>query len=550
MRNCKFKTVHLVFALMLYGIAQPNGGFADEQNPADSNAEAELASVIDLQRRNRIIKEELNRLDQEITKLYAETRSSAEDKPADNGWKLTLKDVTGRVLEQNIDIKVEFLDMDTSSRSVTKEDADFDPSVTLSTSLTRTRTPSATLGTSTIGETVRHDAAVSQRMFSGGTVTLALDHDRTGRSERTYASDVRVVVAQPLLRDMGPRVTYADLNISRVNFDIAYLDLKNQIINAITSSQLAYWDILEASEVLIARELAFTQAVDLVVQSKKEMALGKRTYTDVLKSEASAASREVNVLEAKDSLFDNEDNLKQILSVRDPDLWKRRILISDTIDPEFKPISIELEDAIKQAFLHRPDYLSALQVLERNKISFMLSKNDLLPDFDLNFNYDLDSAGDTGFSFNRVFTGNYPNWGSTLSLTIPWGYRSQIADYNQKLNDMKRQELVVRDLELQIIKEVRSDFRQVKTNVQRVTSAELAFTLESKKLEAEQRKFELGISSSFEVLEFQEDLVNASVTRISTITDYHQSVISLWQTLGTTLEQNNIKFEERTMTKA
>ena len=127
---------------------------------------------------------------------------------------------------------------------------------------------------------------------------------------------------------------------------------------------------------------------------------------------------------------------------------------------------------------------------------------------------------------------------------MPWFDRSEIAEYNQKKNDFQSQKLRIKDLALAIVREVRERVRQVHTTIERVRVAQRAYQLQELKLEAEQKRYEIGVATSFEVLTFQQDVANARVARIRAIVDYYEAIIQLWQTLGVTLEKNGIDFDK------
>ncbi len=500
-----------------------------------------LPADVPLKKRSEIINERLDELEVNV----APERLS--ETPPQNEWKLSLEDCTRLVLGNNFNIKVSYLNYDTSHRDITKEEAVFDPDFTFGGSIARTESPSASETSPSRGEAVSWNAGMTQKVpWTGGTYALSFDHDRSGRKPalHSYTGDFGVDVTQPILAGFGPDVTQATLRISRNNFNIAYWDLKSQLISRVTDAQVAYWEILKLQGELSAKNLAFQQALDLVEQNKKEMSLGKRTYTDVLQAEATSASREEDVIRAQSALEAQEDALKKLLSVRDFEVWNQKIRVADTIDPEFKPVPVELPWCLETAFKKRPDYQRAIEKLKNEKINLMLAKNDLLPDLSFNFGYTLNSATNNGDTLKELFRGNYPNWDVGLAFSMPWLYRTEIAGYNQKLNALRQRQLELEDLKLQIIQEVRGAKRDLDTNVKRVQAAQLAYVLQSQKVEAETKKLSLGISTSFEVLEFQEDLVNSSVARVRAIADYHESVIRLWQTLGITLEQNGVVFDE------
>jgi outer membrane protein TolC len=91
---------------------------------------------------------------------------------------------------------------------------------------------------------------------------------------------------------------------------------------------------------------------------------------------------------------------------------------------------------------------------------------------------------------------------------------------------------------------VRSAVRVIQTSIKRVEVAKIAYDLQKKNLEAEEKKYSLGLSTSFEVLSYQEDLANAAVTRNGAVVDYHRSMVRLWNTIGITLQKNGILFEK------
>ena len=308
---------------------------------------------------------------------------------------------------------------------------------------------------------------------------------------------------------------------------------------------MVYWNILRSREEYESRKLAFEQASDFIKQNKREFELGNRTYTDVVQAEASAAFREEDMLVAESAIQNQEDELKRLFNDTNPSFWQREILIADRIDPNLIPIEVKQDEYIQIAFNRRPDYLKAKETLKNAELSLAVAKNGLLPNLSLDYSSDVNAADDSSRSFFNMVRKdkNFPDWSAGLTVTIPWGLQSEMADYHEKANSLRRQQLTVDDLASQIIKEVRASVREVKTNTRRVRIAQTAFDLSLKKLEAEQKKYAVGISTSFEVLTYQQDLATASVRRIGAIVDYHQSIIRLWNVLGITLEQNGVVFE-------
>ncbi len=466
----------------------------------------------------------------------------SDDLPAEE-WRLTLAECTQLVLQQNINIKISSLDLDTTRRDIDKKKAVFDPTTTFEYEYAHERTPvdAGTAGART--DVMTNSLAVEKKFFTGGTVTLEGTDARSDPSEsHRYTSDFSVSISQPLLKNF--MTDRKRLKISIVNYKIGIETLRDQIIDRIAEAQTVYWEIVNAQEVVEARKNAHRQALQILHSAKKGLQIGNRTKLDVLQAQASAASRKEDILQAEKNLRDQEDILKKILSGPDLSGWDDRRIVTDPVTDNFKIENTNLRASLLQALQNRPDYVQTLGQLETDQLDLSIARNGLLPNLSLDYAFNLNGTGDSGRdSFNTAFDGRFP--GNTVGFTfsMPWFDRAEIADYQQRKNDLKSQELRIKDLALTIIREVREKVRQVRTTIARVRVAKRAYALQVEKLDAAEKRYEIGVATSFEVLTFQQDVAIARVARIRAIADYHEALIQLWQTLGVTLEKNGIIFD-------
>ena len=200
--------------------------------------------------------------------------------------------------------------------------------------------------------------------------------------------------------------------------------------------------------------------------------------------------------------------------------------------------------SLKQAFDNRPDYLQSLRTLDKEQVNLAIAKNGLLPALSVDYHFNLNGNGDSSRdTFNTAFGGRYPENTVGMVFKMPWFERSEIAEYQQKKNNLKSQEMGIKNLALDVVKDVREKVRRVRTAIERVKVTRRAFDLQEQKLVAEQKRYGIGVATSFEVLTFQQDVANARVARIRAIADYYESLIQLWQSLGITLEKNGVVFE-------
>ena len=137
------------------------------------------------------------------------------------------------------------------------------------------------------------------------------------------------------------------------------------------------------------------------------------------------------------------------------------------------------------------------------------------------------TEADYGQAITDSLSTHFYNWELGVKFSYPLGNRSAKSQLSASRLEAAKLILSIKDLEKEIIVEVREAIRQLKTDVKRVQASGIAKRLAEKKLKAEEKKFEVGLSTSFNVLEFQEDLAEQQSNEIKAIIDYNQSKNSL-----------------------
>ena len=222
---------------------------------------------------------------------------------------------------------------------------------------------------------------------------------------------------------------------------------------------------------------------------------------------------------------------------------------------------IPLNQAIKAALLNRPDYLSKKMDLENKNIQVKYDENQLYPSVDLFGTFGLNGLsgdartianfdgsnsqsrfdGDYGEAINNLADTDFFNWEFGLKLTYPIGNRSAKSKLAASRLRSHQAILEIKNLERSIIVEVREAVRQIDTDIKQIKVAEIARKLAEEKLAAEEKKFKVGLSTSFNVLEFQEDLAESQSLELQAIINYKKSKIKLNKVLGKTLEEHGVK---------
>ncbi len=134
-------------------------------------------------------------------------------------------------------------------------------------------------------------------------------------------------------------------------------------------------------------------------------------------------------------------------------------------------------------------------------------------------------------------SGRFNNWSAGLNLTVPLGNRAAEAGYTQAALQEDQSRVSLRNLELQITAQVREAVRRIDTNAKRVEAARVARALAEEQLRIEQRRLRAGVSTTFNVLQFQRDLTAAQATEVQAVSDYQKALVNLERVRGTVLEK-------------
>ena len=218
--------------------------------------------------------------------------------------------------------------------------------------------------------------------------------------------------------------------------------------------------------------------------------------------------------------------------------------------PVFEPGSENsLEEALQTALIHRPDLLAKKKELDNRNIETKYNENQMLPTLDLIGSLGLnglsgDSATTNGAydtALSEAFSTKFGLWEFGLNLSYPLGNRAAKSKLAAKRLEVAQLLLDIKELEKNIVVEVREAHRQIKTDIKRVQATRVARKLAEEKLNAEEKKFKVGLSTSFNVLEFQEDLAEKQSNEIKAVIDYNKSLNRLNQVMARTLEEHDIK---------
>jgi outer membrane protein TolC len=472
----------------------------------------------------------------------------------DNQIRLSLQECVSLALESNLNVRIQRIDPRIQGALLTKAKGSFDPSASFSPTISKSEEPSSTPFLT--GADVRTSKSrgvslgINDPIVTGGSYSLSFDSNRSESNSElqtlnpAYRSGLTLNVTQPLLDGFGIGVNRSSITIARNNQDMSILRLKAQLIGTLSEVQDAYWGLVFELENLKVQELALKQAEDLLAINRQFKEVGKATLSDILQAQAAVASREADVIDATDSVKDAEDNLKRVTNIiQDEALWDAAIVPVDA--PTTEEVGVDLEESVAAALKNRPEYAQAELDLQNSDIYVKVAKNQRLPTLDLEGSYTLNGlGGDVDEPLSQVGGADYKSWFVGLALRMPLGERGARADLKRSQFEKEQKLLALKDLEQQIIADVRGAVRQLETDRKRIEATKAAEDLAEQVLKTEEEKYNLGLSTSYELLQFQASLATATKNRLRAVTDYRKSIVYLNQALGITLENLDIKMEE------
>jgi outer membrane protein TolC len=237
----------------------------------------------------------------------------------------------------------------------------------------------------------------------------------------------------------------------------------------------------------------------------------------------------------------------------DPQIRTLPIELTETVLPPSNAAEIDAEAAVQTALSNRPDLKSASQSLDVDELQIRKVRNDFLPDLSLTGVYTaqgrggnvyntgyLVSPGGFGDSLSQMFGFGYPVYGFGLNLRLPIRNRQASADMADALVSKKRDMLTVRNTQQQVRLDILQAVSQVEASKASVKLAQVALDFSQKRLDAEQKKYELGTSQIYFVLQAQQDLVTAQNTLVQQSVQYRRNLLNLSRREGTLLDEMGV----------
>jgi outer membrane protein len=395
-------------------------------------------------------------------------------------------------------------------------------------------------------------------------VTFTGDRQATNSQNSSFnplfSSSLQVAVTQPLLRNRTGLLQRGPVIAARQASDESRAALEANVAAAVEHTVRRYWDAVLAAERLVVQRKALELVETTHAKNRRMLELGAIAPLEIHRSESDVATRKLDVLAAEFERRRREDELRRGLGLdADPSTAEAPLELLDRPEPEEAPAPVAAE-AIAQALRARPDLLSLRYQLDADDTEVRLAKEDARPTLDLRAAYTARGVAGTQFepgqtpsvirsrtdladAFDQSFDRRFPTW--DVSLTFAWPVRNRAARAAvataQTAQDRRR--LQVLEMERQIALEVRSAIDQVAHARQAIALASIAREHAGKTLQAEQRKYELGTTELFLVLDAQTRVAQSELSLLSAKVGFQTATTRLDLVTGRLLERHGIAAE-------
>ncbi|MEO7192605.1 MAG: TolC family protein [Vicinamibacterales bacterium] len=352
-------------------------------------------------------------------------------------------------------------------------------------------------------------------------------------------------VTQPLWRGFMTDQNRVTLQTSRRRRDVVDIQLQQQVVRLETEIRSGYLDLLSALEGLnVARQNMDIRQKSLA-DARARVAVGAAAPVELISAEADVASNQEQVLLAEALIATREDGLRTlILDPTRSDFWQVRIVPTDTLRPQ-QP-AIDLDAAIKQALDHRLDLAVTRHELEISDLALKAARNATHPAVDLRVNYGTSGTGGTRLTYgdgfpppvvgrsdkgfgsvlSDTFGSVYPQWTAGVNVSYPVGHSAAEAALAQQAVSQRQSQIHLRELEVSIVQQVRDAARQVENSYQRVLATQAALRASEQQLDAEQRRFTTGLSTTLELQVRQGQLASARTAELNAVIAHNRALIN------------------------
>lgn len=467
---------------------------------------------------------------------------------------LSVPEVVRMATENNPDLRAGGFDPRISAEQLAQARSAFLPTVQSSVQRNVQQSPPSSIFLGTQG--IRTDlwtgsAGVSQQLpWGGGSYDLSWTSARTNASlslsnfNPAVTAQLQGVLSQPLLRGFKIDPFRAQVTTARRNQEIADVGLQELGISTTASAERAYWGLVLARASVSVQQRSLELSQELERNNRARVDVGQSPPLDLVAAQAEVAQRRENLIVAQTLVRQAEDQLRVlILDPVRPDYWTVRLEPADLVPPVGP--SPDVDAAVRAALQQRTDLVRARKQIDNADTAVSLARNEILPDVRLQASYVTNALGGTellrtggfpgsvigqqftayGDVLRQLFAADYPTWSVGFTVSYPLGKSAEESTLARNRLEREQAAVRLRSTEFKAVREIREAALQLDQNRQRIETTRVARDLSEQRLDAEQKRYDVGMSTNFNVIQAQRDLAVARNAELQAQLDYQLALI-------------------------
>jgi|GEM_PF-131673 len=407
------------------------------------------------------------------------------------------------------------------------------------------KSPPTSQGTASKSSGQEVKVGLGQLLPTGGNVGFIWDNTRGVQSggfalfRTVYQPSWAFNFTQPLLKGFGS--TVADQGIllalntsstNRMQFELQAVTISVQVIDA-------YWNLVNAREQLVVAQESLQLARDLNERNIIQVQVGTLAPLEIVQSQAAIATREQGIITARQAIGDAADALRLAMNLPQ-DLYQYDVL--PTTPPESDTIQINLAESIETALASRYEVTQEHLNIDRAKITAAVARNSLLPTLNFNAGYNLAGGNPSfGTALNQVTAFDFPGWTIGLSFAFPIQNRAARAANAIAELDVDRFNRELEQEQKIVINEVRRAVRGIETAEKVIVAAHASRGFQEKNLDAERKRYENGLSTSFLITQIQDQLTLARQSEVNAVVGYRTALAEYYRSIGKLLPELGVR---------
>ena len=487
---------------------------------------------------------------------FAQTTQATQPAPTGPVLQLSMKQAEAMALESNLGLKGDRLGPDIAAENLAAARSVFIPAI--ESGFTRSSAERATSsvfegGTATLTtKGLSGNARVRQSLPWYGSsysvnygVSRFESTDLFSKINPSLSSNLSINFVQPLWQGFKTDSLRMGVRSAEGRRAIADIQLEQQMVLMRVRVQNAYLNLINAVENLKVSQQNLEIARESLRNNRSRVEVGTMAPIIIIQAEAEVARNEESVILGEGQVSTAEDALRALIfDPSRPDYWQVKIEPTDSIQTQATEVNVDA--AIATALANRSDLIIFKRQIEITDLNLRLLENQIHPSVNLIASYQASGSGGTlnnfdnsqfppvltssverglGVTLAESFKNNLPSWSVGFQATYPLGKSGTEAQLAATRLERQRSQIDLREAELQVATDVRDAARQVTTGAKRVQVTQVAREAAQKQLDAEQKRFDLSLSTPFELQSRQRDLASAKVRELGAMIDYTRALI-------------------------